>query len=121
VLLGLLRDSGALYVGHPNGDVAWTRNLDAAGSGILAMRPAVAVPVRAARLADGPERDRAILATSQHVFPGNLIYRLARRHILVVGAYFRLEVGADTVGAGGGDGVLGSDAQSGSDGLAGSE
>ena len=31
VLLGLLRVDGQLYLGHPNGDVDWTRNLEAAG------------------------------------------------------------------------------------------
>ena len=29
-LLGLLRADGSWYLGHPNGDAAWTRNLEAA-------------------------------------------------------------------------------------------
>jgi hypothetical protein len=50
------------------------------------------VHVVARRLDAGPERDRAIAATSQHVFPGNVVYRLARRHIRAVGVYFALEI-----------------------------
>lgn len=38
------------------------------------------------------ERDAVILVTSeQQPFPGNLMYRAARRHILSEGRYFRLE------------------------------
>ena len=33
LFLGLLRREGRTYVGHPDGDCAWTRNLDAAGGG----------------------------------------------------------------------------------------
>lgn len=93
VLLGLLRDGDRWFLGHPNGDVAWTRNLEAAGTALLVFRPPTAVAVRARRLAPGELRDRAIGSTGQHVFPGNLIYRLARAHILAVGAYFLVEVG----------------------------
>jgi hypothetical protein len=93
VLLGLLRDGEQWFLGHPNGDVAWTRNLAAAGGGELVTRPPTRIPVRATRLEPGDLRDRAILATSQHAFPGNLIYRLARRHIRAVGTYFLIEVG----------------------------
>jgi hypothetical protein len=92
VLLGLLRDQGAWYLGHPNGDVAWTRNLEAAGGGTLSVSWPRSVHVVARRLDPGPERDRAIVATSQHVFPGNIIYRLARRHVRAVGVYFALEI-----------------------------
>lgn len=94
VLLGLLRDGDRWFLGHPNGDVAWTRNLEAAGCGTLVFRPPTAVPVRATRLEPGEVRDRAIAATDQHVFPGSLIYRLARRHILAAGAYFLIELEA---------------------------
>jgi hypothetical protein len=92
VLLGLLRDRGAWFLGHPNGHAAWTRNLEAAGAGRLSLSWPGSVPIVARRLQPGPERDRAIAATSQHVFPGNVVYRLARRHILAVGVYFALEV-----------------------------
>ena len=50
------------------------------------------VAFQAVPLPRGPERDRAILATGQHPFPGNLIYRLARRHVRAVGRYYRLEL-----------------------------
>jgi hypothetical protein len=91
VLLGLLRVGNAWFLGHPNGDVAWTRNLDAAGVGELRFRGLPPLPVRAHRLEPGSIRDAAILATSQHPFPGNLVYRLARRHIRAVGAFFAIE------------------------------
>ena len=35
ILLGLLQAGGHWFLGHPNGDVAWTRNLEAAGSSIF--------------------------------------------------------------------------------------
>lgn len=91
VLLGLLRDGDRWFLGHPNGDVPWTRNLEAAGGGTLILSLPDEVSVRATRLADGELRDRAIAATGQHVFPGNVVYRLARSHIRAVGAYFIIE------------------------------
>ncbi len=91
VLLGLLRDGDRWFLGHPNGDVAWTRNLDAAGGGQLAFHDGRAVDVRATHLPIGDLRDRAISSTGQHVFPGNLVYRLARSHIRAVGAYYLIE------------------------------
>jgi hypothetical protein len=90
VLLGLLRDDGRWFVGHPNGDVEWTRNLEAAITADLAFHAGPVVTVRASRLEDGPLRDRAIALTGQHPFPGNLVYRLARPHIRAVGTYFEL-------------------------------
>lgn len=90
ILLGLLVSDGHWYLGHPNGAARWTRNLDAAG-GALVVRDGSSTAVRAFALPPGPERERAILATWQHPFPGNVLYRLARRHILVVGRYYRLE------------------------------
>ncbi len=90
-LLGLLRTNGQIYLGHPNGDCAWTRNLEAAGEGKLAMRGLTPVEVRAVRLPPGPERTAVIRSTGQHPFPGNAIYRLGRRHVLAAGTYFRLE------------------------------
>jgi hypothetical protein len=92
VLLGLLRDGDDWFLGHPNGDVPWTRNLDAAGRGELSLRWPGSLSIRARRLEPGPERDRAILATTQHVFPGNVVYRLARSHIRAVGTYFAIEI-----------------------------
>src|SRR6185369_3758563 len=93
VPLGLLRDGGRWFLGHPNGDVPWTLNLEAAGTALLTVRPPTAIAVRARRLEPGELRDRAIAATGQHVFPGNLVYRLARAHVRAVGAYFLIEVG----------------------------
>jgi len=93
VLLGLLRDGDLWFLGHPNGDVPWTMNLEAAGTALLVFRPSSAVAVTATRLPPGDLRDRAIAATNQHVFPGNVVYRLARAHIRAVGTYFRIEVG----------------------------
>jgi F420H(2)-dependent quinone reductase len=93
VLLGLLRDGERWFLGHPNGDVAWTLNLEAAGTALLVFRPPTAMAVTARRLEPGDLRDRAIAATGQHVFPGNLVYQLARAHIRAVGTYFLIEVG----------------------------
>ncbi len=92
VLVGLLRDGGKWYVGHPNGQAAWTRNLVAAGRATLRLDATRSVAVRARVLGMGPDRDRAIAATWQHPFPGNVIYRLAGRHIRAVGFYFELEL-----------------------------
>ncbi|HJP88509.1 MAG TPA: hypothetical protein VJ850_05685 [Candidatus Limnocylindrales bacterium] len=92
VLLGLLRDGEHWFLGHPNGDVAWTRNLEGAGTAALVFRPPTTIAVRARRLEPGDLRDRAIAATGQHVFPGNLIYRIARRHIRAAGTYFLIEL-----------------------------
>lgn len=91
VLLGLLRDEGRWFLGHPNGDVAWTRNLEAAGAGELVFGGGRSEAVRATRLPPGELRDRAIAATRQHLFPGNVIYRLAWPHIRAVGTYFLIE------------------------------
>ncbi len=92
-LLGLLSTDGNWYLGHPNGPAQWTRNLDAAGGRLLVGWPGQPpVSFRAELLPPGPERDQAILATNQHPFPGDLIYRLGRRHVLVTGRYYRLEL-----------------------------
>ncbi|HYL41665.1 MAG TPA: hypothetical protein VET90_10175, partial [Candidatus Binatus sp.] len=79
------------FLGHPNGDVPWTRNLEAAGGGSLAFAGGQVLEIRAIRLDPGDLRDRAIASTGQHVFPGNLVYRLARPHIRAVGTYFLVE------------------------------
>lgn len=90
-LLGLLHSDGAMYLGHPNGDVGWTRDLESAGGGVLRYPNGVEWRFSAARLLLGDERERAIRATSQHPFPGNLVYRLGRRHVRAAGVFFRLE------------------------------
>jgi hypothetical protein len=92
VLVGLLEVAGQWYVGHPNGEAGWTRNLAAAGRAVVGQPSGVTHEVRADRLPDGDERDAVILATAyQQPFPGNLLYRASRRHILARGVYFRLE------------------------------
>ena len=100
VLVGLIRVRGAWYVGHPNGEVGWTANLRAARSGTIALRPEAPVDVRAIPLEVGAERTDVILATGdQQPFPANLLYAGARRHILAVGEYFRLEATGATEAA----------------------
>ena len=91
VLLTLLRDGDQWFLGHPNGDVSWTRNLEAAGTADLAFRRSASMTVRARRLEPGDLRDRAIGATGQHPFPGNVVYRLARSHVRAVGVFFSIE------------------------------
>lgn len=91
ILLGLLRAGNGLYLGHPNGATAWTRNVEAGGDGEVVLRHSPPVPVRMVRLEPGAEREAVIQSTGQHPFPGNLIYRLARGHIRAVGVYYRLE------------------------------
>src|SRR5688572_18420996 len=75
-LVGLLRANGQLYLGHPSGHVGWTRDLEAAGTARLIWPNTDELELRATRLAatDG-QREQAILATGQHPFPGNLVYR----------------------------------------------
>ena len=92
VLLGLLRVGDRMYLGHPNGDMAWTRNFEAAGRAELRIRGLPPLAVRPIRLPPGPERDAVLRVTwRQQPFPGNVFYFLARDHIRAVGTYFRLE------------------------------
>ena len=92
VLLGLLRVDRHWYLGHPNGQASWTRNLDAAGDATLLLTHHAPIEVRPELLPTGEERRRVIAATwRQHVFPGNVIYWLARRHIFAVGRYYRIQ------------------------------
>jgi len=90
-VLGLLRDGNRWFLGHPSGHVPWTRNLEAARDAEVIVRWPATIPVRATLLPSGELRDRAILATGQHPFPGNLVYRLARAHIRAEGVFFALE------------------------------
>ena len=90
-LVGLLHAGDQQYVGHPNGDVGWTRDLAASGEATIYWPNGHMAHVRATRLAPSIERTRAIRATTQQPFPGNLIYRIARPHVQCVGVYFRLE------------------------------
>jgi hypothetical protein len=90
-VLGLLRDGNRWFLGHPNGHVPWTRNLQAAREAELVLRWPGTIPVRATLDPAGELRDRAILATGQHPFPGNLVYRLARAHIRAAGVFFAIE------------------------------
>jgi hypothetical protein len=90
-LVGLLHASDSRYIGHPNGHVGWTRDLQEAGKGVLAWPDGAEWPFLATLLPASREREAAIRATWQQPFPGNLVYRLARRHILAVGVYFRLD------------------------------
>jgi hypothetical protein len=93
VLLGLLRVDKQWYLGHPNGPVNWTRNLDAAGSATLVLAHQPPIEIRPELLPIGEERSRVIAVTwHQHVFPGNILYWLARRHILAVGRYYRIKL-----------------------------
>jgi hypothetical protein len=92
VLVGLLNVDGHQYVGHPNGQVEWTRNLTAASEARITQLPGISAILRAVPLLDGPERDAVIAATArQQPFLGNLVYRAAQRHIKAVGVYFRLQ------------------------------
>jgi hypothetical protein len=89
-MIGVLHANGRNYVGHPNGDVGWTRDLEVAGSGLIRYPNGTTWQFAAQRLPRGGEREQAIRATGQHPFPGNLIYRLGRRQVRAVGVYFRL-------------------------------
>ena len=91
VLLTLLVDGERWFLGHPNGHVAWTLNLEAAGTADIAFRRQAPIHVRARRLPDGAERDRVFRTFGQHPFPANIVYRLARGHIRAVGVYFAIE------------------------------
>jgi hypothetical protein len=91
VLVGLLEVGGHWYVGHPNGPAQWTRNLAAAGRAIVRRRGLPDVEVAVEPLVPGVERSAVVRATFvQHPFPGNIVYRVAGRHVEAVGVFFRL-------------------------------
>lgn len=89
-LVGLLVAGDALYLGHPSGEVGWTRDLAAAGEGELVWTARERQRFSAQRIGDGTEREAAIRATSQHPFPGNIVYRLGRGHVRKAGVFFRI-------------------------------
>lgn len=90
--LGLLTVEGRRYLGHPSGDTAWTLNLRAAESATIESARIPRTRVRPLLLGPGPERDAAVRASfRQHPFPGNVMYRLAGRHVAATGVFFRLE------------------------------
>jgi hypothetical protein len=92
VLVGLLRVGGAWYLGHPDADCAWTRNVDAAGEATIAAAWLPPLSVRFRRLPPGGERDAVIRATfRQHPFPGGLIYWAARDHVRRKGVFYRID------------------------------
>jgi hypothetical protein len=90
-LIGVLHAKGHNYVGHPNGEVGWTRDLEASGSGTVRYHNGAEWHFTATLLPTGEERERVIRSTGQHPFPGNLVYRLGRRQVAAVGVYFRLD------------------------------
>jgi hypothetical protein len=90
-LLGVLHAGGRRYLGHPNGHVGWTRDLAEAGEGRMRYANGAEQSFTATLLDPGPEREQAIRATTQHPFPGNVVYRLGWRHIRAVGVFFRIE------------------------------
>ena len=93
VLLVAARTGDGWIVGHPNGERAhWVRNLTAAGSADIIDRHGARIPVRAALLLPGPDRDAAIETHWRQQVPGpRTLYRLAQKHTSAVGSYFRLE------------------------------
>ena len=92
VLVGLIQVSERWYVGHPDGEAAWTMNLRHARRARLSVSAQAWIDVSAEPLQPGAERDGVIhAAAEQQPFPANLLYRAARSHILKQGCYFRLE------------------------------
>jgi hypothetical protein len=91
-MITLLSLDGRWYVGHPNGEASWVRNIEATGWVDVEPPGRNGPRFRVDRLAPGPERDAVIRATvRQQPFPANLLYRAAQRHIAAVGVYDRLE------------------------------
>lgn len=89
-MVGILHADGRSYIGHPNGDVGWTRDLAVATEGTIHYFNGTTWQFNATPLERTEEREHAIRATSQHPFPGNLVYRLGRRQVRAAGVYFRL-------------------------------
>lgn len=96
IIVTSLTVDGVVYVGHPNGDVGWIRNVESTGLVRVVSADGSERHMRAIRLAAGPEREAVIRATwSQQPFPANVLYSAARGHVRRVGVYFRLEPTAD--------------------------
>lgn len=92
VMVGLLAVGERRYVGHANASAAWLHSLVDAGQGRLIVDGAPPMGVHAAPIEPGPEQDAVVrAASSQHPFPVDLAYRLARASIRVDGAFVRLE------------------------------
>jgi len=89
-LVGVLHADGRSYVGHPNGQVGWTRDLIAAGGGTIHYPNGAEWQFGATVVPIGDERERVVRSTGQHPFPGNLVYRLGRSQVRAVGVFFRL-------------------------------
>jgi deazaflavin-dependent oxidoreductase (nitroreductase family) len=90
--LGLLRVGGAMYLGHPSGDTAWTLNVRAAAQVRVVSARLAPARYQAILLAPGSERDAVVHATfHQHPFPATLLYRLSADHVFGTGVFFRLQ------------------------------
>ena len=89
-LIGVLHANGNSYVGHPNGDVGWTRDLESSGRGTIRYHNGAEWHFDAMLLPRDEERESVVRSTGQHPFPGNLVYRLGRRQVRAVGVFFRL-------------------------------
>ena len=93
VLLTLLREGERWFLGHPNGDVAWTLNLEAAGTadssspGPCRSRSVLVDSPARPRCADAPLRPAPVPATSSTGPPA--------RHIRAVGVYFEVDRSPD--------------------------
>jgi hypothetical protein len=99
-LLGLLTVGERQYLGHPDGPNVWTRNVEAAGGGMLRFYDGVELPFRATKLERGAERDGAIRATFvQHPFPAGVFYWLTRRRLAEAGVFYRIELGVEPTAA----------------------
>jgi hypothetical protein len=90
LLVNVIEVDGRRYVGHPNGNAQWTRNLAAAGVCTLVDRSGGGERVGVSELSDGPERDAVLAATTHLPAPTGRIYRAAGEHIRAVGRYFEL-------------------------------
>jgi hypothetical protein len=101
VFLGLLTTGDRTYLGHPDGECTWTRNLDAAGGGELVFHDGARQAFRSVRLDPGPERDAVIRLTfRQHPFPGMVLYWLFRGHLRAAGRFYRLAGAGSAAGDG---------------------
>ncbi len=72
-----------------NGPATWPRR---GAATVTLARHGAAYPSVPTDCRTGTSVTASILATAaQQPFPGNLVYRAARRHILATGIYFRLD------------------------------